>query len=363
MGYNGAGKDVWLLCVLMMAWSLLASCGNGEKESDENSANDALLSTIAVSEGFLEEELVLNGDIAYDENKVSKVYIPCSGKIQGVKVEMGDYVASGQLLASVYSQDAAEYGKQMSDILSEIKLANRELSLKKDLHQSGMASDKEVEEAQSRVDMALSEKERLEAVAHVNGYAASSIASITAPMSGYLFAKSVYNGSYIDDTNNDTPAFEIANLESVWVVADVYESDIKHIALGEKVYITVLAYPEMRWEGHINKLYPNLDSESKTMKVRVNLDNKEKKLLPGMFANVYVSLSGSGKKMMQVPSKCIVFENGNNYVVAVDNQGKYYRQKVKVAHQDETSAYIENGVKIGEQVVCENALLVFSNLR
>lgn len=134
MGYNGAGKDVWLLCVLMMAWSLLASCGNGEKESDENSANDALLSTIAVSEGFLEEELVLNGDIAYDENKVSKVYIPCSGKIQGVKVEMGDYVASGQLLASVYSQDAAEYGKQMSDILSEIKLANRELSLKKDLH-------------------------------------------------------------------------------------------------------------------------------------------------------------------------------------------------------------------------------------
>ncbi|UKI46561.1 MAG: hypothetical protein L6V92_02765 [Phocaeicola vulgatus] len=52
MGYNGAGKDVWLLCVLMMAWSLLASCGNGEKESDENSANDALLSTIAVSEGF-----------------------------------------------------------------------------------------------------------------------------------------------------------------------------------------------------------------------------------------------------------------------------------------------------------------------
>ena len=109
-----------------------------------------------------------------------------------------------------------------------------------------MASDKEVEEAQSRVDMALSEKERLGAVAHVNGYAASSIASITAPMSGYLFAKSVYNGSYIDDTNNDTPAFEIANLESVWVVADVYESDIKHIALGEKVYITVLAYPEMR---------------------------------------------------------------------------------------------------------------------
>ena len=200
-------------------------------------------------------------------------------------------------------------------------------------------------------------------MAHVNGYAASSIASITAPMSGYLFAKSAYNGSYIDDTNNDTPAFEIANLESVWVVADVYESDIKHIALGEKVYITVLAYPEIRWEGHINKLYPNLDSESKTMKVRVNLDNKEKKLLPGMFANVHVSLSGSGKKMMQVPSKCIVFENGNNYVVAVDNQGKYYHQKVKVAHQDETAAYIENGVRIGEQVVCENALLVFSNLR
>lgn len=347
------------------------SCGNnnaaGNDIDDKSTVSDSLNSTLSsaeATEGFMNDELILNGSVTCDESKVSKVFIPCSGKIQGVRVEVGDYVTRGQLLASVFSQDAASHEKQENDINTEISLAERELSMTQDLFKSGMASAKDVEDASAKVDIAKSEKKRLSSVANVNGFSQKSHAALHAPIAGYVFAKNVYNGSYIDDTNNDTPAFEIANLSSVWIVADVYEGDIQKVNQGAKVYVTVLAYPGETFCGVINKIYRNLDSESKTMKVRVELSNDGAKLMPGMFANVHILLSGNGKRMVQVPAESIVFENGNNYVVTADNDGTHLRrQEVKVAHQNERNAFIEKGINIGDKVICRNALLIYNTLK
>jgi cobalt-zinc-cadmium efflux system membrane fusion protein len=324
---------------------------------------DTVVSVVPVSEGFLNDELILNGKVMCDESKMGKVFIPCSGKVQRVTVEVGDYVVRGQLLAKVFSQDAASYEKQLSDINTEIRLAQRELSMKTDLHSGGMASDKDVEEAQSRVDMAMAEKNRLQSVARVNGFSSKNHAAVQSPMSGYVFSKNVYNGSYIDDTNNDAPAFEIADLGSVWIVADVYESDIRKIRQDAKVYVTVLAYPGESVAGSINKIYRCLDGESKTMKVRVKLDNSHGRFLPGMFASVHVLLPGAGRRMIRVPAESVIFENGNNYVVVAGEHGRYHRKEVKVAYQDGHCAYIESGVDIGEHVVDKNAILEYNTLK
>ena len=360
-------------CSLVMLWVLCCitvSCGKtGNKDGDnddKHARTDSLkniTATAEVSEGCLNDELILNGDVTCDETKVSKVYIPCRGKIQGVNVELGDYVKQGQCLASVFSQDAADYEKQQSDLNTEIRLAQRELVMKQDLHKSGMASDRDVEEAKGRVEMAKAEKTRLQNVAHVNGFSGKSHAVIQAPKAGYVFAKNVYNGSYIDESNNDIPAFEIVDLNSVWIVADVYEGDIRKVKQDAKVYVTVLAYPHETIVGCIDKIYHNLDSQSKTMKVRVRLDNSKGLLMPGMFANVHVLLSGTGKRMLQVPVESIVFENGNNYVVLSDSKGRYRRQEVKVLRQDGRFAFIERGVSLGDRVVCKNALLVYNTLK
>lgn len=366
---------IWLVSIMTII-ALAQSCTSGSKDgrqadqanqanadSTQLGANGKVLSTATVTEGFMSDELILNGSVNCDESKVSKVFIPCSGKIQGVTVEVGDHVNRGQLLATVFSQDAADYEKELSDIHTEIKLAQRELSMKQDLRKSGMAADKDVEEARGRLDMAMAERSRLQSVAHVNGFSRQAHAALQSPISGYVFTKNVYNGSYIDDTNNDAPAFEIADLSSVWIIADVYESDIQKVHVGDRVYVTVMAYPGMAIDGNIDKIFRNLDTDSKTMKVRVRLANGNGKLMPGMFANVHLLLSGTGKRMMQVPAQSIVFENGNNYVVAADRQGKYHRQEVKVAHQDGQHAYITSGLNIGDRVVDKNALLEYNTLK
>lgn len=360
-----------LSAAFMVMWAMNGcNSDSGKTDSDNATATTGqgdgdcrVLSVTTVTEGVMSDELILNGSVMNDESKVSKVFIPCSGKIQGVSVEVGDYVKSGQLLATVFSQDAADYEKQLSDILTEIKLAQRELSMRQDLYKSGMASAKDVEEAHGRLDVARAEQSRLQSVAHVNGFSRQSNASLHAPISGYIFVKNVYNGSYIDDTNNDAPAFEIADLSSVWIVADVYESDISKVTQDAKVYVTILSYPDEAIDGRIDKIYRNLDSESKTMKVRVKLSNSNGKLMPGMFANVHILLSGAGRRAMQVPAQSIVFENGNNYVVVADRNGKWHRQEVKVAHQDGKHAYIVSGVNIGDRVIDRNALLEYNTLK
>ncbi len=362
--------QITVIFVMILGCATVSCNNSGNKSEYQETINkeagnkeDTVLSTTTVTEGFISDELILNGNVTCDENKVSKVFIPCSGKIQNVSVETGDHVCRGQILASVFSQDAANYEKQLSDANAEIRMAMRELSMKKDLKESGMATDKDIEEAYSRLDMAQAEKRRLQNVAHVNNFSNKSHAGIQSPISGYVFAKNVYNGSYVDDSSNDVPAFEIADLSSVWVVADVYESDIQKIKRGAKVYVTVLAYPDKALYGNIDKIYRNLDSESKTMKVRVKIDNRKEMLMPGMFANVHVILSGSGKQMMQVPAKSIVFENGNNYVVVADKNGKFHRQEVVVDNQNERYAYIKSGVSVGDHVVDKNAILKYNTLK
>lgn len=347
--------------------ALLAGCqaGTGDTQEPTSASHDeeTVITTIQASEGIVNDELVLNGAIACDEGKVSKLYIPCSGKVQGVEVEIGDRVERGQLLGTVFSQEAAEHEKQLSDIANEIRIAERELAMRKELHEAGLASDRELMEAQSEADRAHAERKRLQSVAGVQGFAAQAQATLTAPIAGYVVAKSVYNGSYIDDTNNDTPAFEIANLGSVWVTADVYESDIRKIRPGERVRVSVLAYPGEPIEGRIDKIYKTLDEESKTMKVKVRIANAEERFLPGMFASVHVTLEESGRRMIKVPAESVIFENGNNYVVVRDSEGKYHRQPVRVAHQDERHAYIASGLKAGDTLVERNAILQYNALK
>lgn len=170
-----------------------------------------------------------------------------------------------------------------------------------------MASDKDVEEARERVMTAHAERLRLNDVASINGFGDGANASLMAPISGYVICKRIYNNSYVSDDNNDEAAIEIADLRKVWVIADVYESDIAKIRAGAPVSVTTMAYPNETSYGKIDKVYSVLDRESKTMKVRVGLDNPDGKLKPGIFASVHVNLSQEGVRMTAVSAKAVIF--------------------------------------------------------
>lgn len=360
MFYQFKCKPIFVLAIAFF----LFSCKDAKKAQEPECAaqsQSSVVQTGLVREGIMSDELLLNGDICCDESHMVKIFPPVSGKITSVTHQVGDYVRRGEVLGIIHSEEAADYSKGIQEAEAEYNIARRDWRMKTDMLASGMASQKDVEEAHSRLMVAEAERQRLHQVAGISGFSRHADAVVRSPLSGYITAQSVYDQSYVD-TGSDNPAYTIANLSQVWVLADVYENDISKVRMGQPVTVTVSAYPDQVFYGQINKIYSVLDPDAKTMKVRVTLNNAKGLLKPGMFATVHVALRRSGGSMLCVPSDAVVFENGHHYVVVVKGTKHYECREISVAHDDGKHAFLSGGVKEGERVVTANALLVFNAL-
>ena len=358
--YRKSKGVVWIVTCTVVVLAACISCEH--KELREAPPEDAPVTLAEVAERPLCEELTLNGRVACDERLLRKLYIPCTGVISEVRVETGDEVRRGQVLAVMSSQNAAAYQKELSDAASHLRVAERELLTAQELYESDMLSERELATAREEVVRLRAEHERLQSVAGINSYQGGASATIVAPISGRVTAKNVYSNFYVDETNNDMPAFEIADMSRVWIVADVYENDLPKVHEGADVTVTTLAWPDEVFAGQIDKVYHVIDPESKTMKVRITLTNPEGKLVPGIFASVRVSLPSPQPRALTVPSASIIFEDGCNYVV-VKHGLSYALRPIEVLHATDTLAWVSGSLHPGEQVGCQNALLVFNDIK
>lgn len=256
--------------ILLAGLLCLASCNTKDDKAQQDtykSLSNEVVETTPVEMRAYGDELTLNGDVSCDEALVRKVFIPCSGRVSGLTVEVGDQVSAGQRLAVIHSEEAADYNKGIADADAQTKMAERDYQMKQDMHRSGMVSDKEVAEAREQLLMTIAERNRLSAVGGINGFGGKATAVLRSPISGYVTTKNIYNDSYVSQDGGDGgEALEIANLNRVWVIADVYESDIAKIRQGAPVTVTTMAYDGQVFSGHIDKVYRVLDNESKTMK-------------------------------------------------------------------------------------------------
>ena len=320
---------------------MFAACSGKDKQAANEEHLDAqeksrVVETTTVSEQPVSDELELNGEVACDEQLLRKVFIPCTGRVSGVSHVVGDYVQAGTLLGVVHSEQAADYHKGLADADAELRMANREYQMQRDMRASGMASDKDVEAARSRVTMAQAERSRLSTVAHIEGLGGRANALLRAPISGYITATNIFNDSYVSEDTNNEPAFEDA------------------------VVVTTVAYQGRKFIGHVDKINNVLDPDSRTMKVRVSLDNPHGLLKPGMFATAHVMTQRQGERLCCVPTEAVIFENGHNYVV-VANGHNYSRRAVQIAHNSSSYTWVSAGLKPHENVVSKNALLLFNH--
>src|SRR5581483_917582 len=137
--------------------------------------------------------------------------------------------------------------------------------------------------------------------------------TIKAPISGFIVEKNVNAGQELraDDATN---LFTISDLKEVWATANVYESDIAKIRIGDSAQITTLSYPNRIMKGKVERISNILNPETNVMNVKVRLKNDDYSLKPGMFANISILSSGQ-EKMLVVPTKALVFDENKNFVV------------------------------------------------
>ena len=348
--------------------ALLNACG-GQTEAPQETTRelfltDSLQNVVSVDTVHIHEvadELTLNGRVTFNQEQVARVFPIFGGTVTEVSAEIGDHVRKGDILAVIRSGEVADYEKQKKEAEQQLVIARRNLQSVQDMFASGMASERDVLQARQELSNAEAEEKRITEIFSIYHLAGKSLYIVKAPVSGFIVEKNINKEMQIRSDQNDE-MFVISGLENVWVMADVYESNISKVHENAPVRITTLAYPGKEFTGKIDKVYNMLNDESKTMNVRVKLTNENYLLKPGMFTNVSVISRSSDKQLPRIDSHALVFENGKNFVVTVDAAGKLAVKEVEVSRQLSKECYLSSGVQEGDRILNKNVLLVYNAL-
>ncbi|CZI38943.1 TPA: efflux RND transporter periplasmic adaptor subunit [Legionella pneumophila subsp. pneumophila] len=172
--------------------------------------------------------------------------------------------------------------------------------------------------------------------------------AVNAPIAGIIDARNINLGQAVEP---NTVLFHISNRDKLLVVAQVYEEDLGKVKVGQEVNVRVLSYPKQTFPGLVTLIEPNLDPLTRTVNVRITLDNKERLLKPGMFVRANVILTHN-KAALTVPNAALL-QADNQQFVFVQNGGTYKRVDVKVGAVEDDYSEIIGGLVPGDLVVTQ----------
>ena len=317
----------------------------------------------SVTMSNISSELKLSGTVSFDDKKVSKVYPFSSGQVLQVNVSVGDRVSKGQILAVVKSADVSGNYSDLSTAGNDMAIAKKQMENQQSLYKNGIASEREMIEAKENFSKAATAVTKLKNQIAINGGGhtrSNGTYNITAPISGYVVEKKINQGGFIRADANDN-LFTVGDVSDVWVVANVYETDIAKIKQGYAAQVSTLAYPDKIFTGIVSDVSNILDPVTKVMKLRVKLPNTNGLLKPEMFANIIIT-NKEGENNLAISSKAITSENGKDYVIVYKDKCDLKVQEVQILKTIGERTYIKSGLQQGEKVVVGNQLFLFKAL-
>lgn len=305
--------------------------------------------------------IALSGKIEANEDKWVKVYPVVGGIVDEMKVQLGDYVTRGQTLAVIKSGEIADYQNQLTSAQSSVRNTEKSLNSSRELFKSGLATERDTMNARTDLDKASSDLKRMEQTTSIYGVKSNAIQVITAPISGYVIEKNVTDKmQYKPDAAQ--PFFVIANLEEVWVMASVFETDIAKIKTGYDAEVNVIAYKDKTFTGKVDRIFSILDPQSRVMKVRVKIQNKDNLLKPEMFAQITIRYNDNTTKMPAIPSEAIIFDKNKNFVMVYKDSCNIETREIEIYEVAGKTTYIKSGLQLGEKVISKYQLLVYDAL-
>ncbi|AKI99936.1 Cu(I)/Ag(I) efflux system membrane fusion protein [Archangium gephyra] len=308
------------------------------------------LRTAPVTEGKVGGTWRTNGRVAMDETRVRRVTLKVPAFVERVYADFtGKPVQRGEPLFSVYSPEllAAQ---------EEYLLA---LRTRQALGQAGgMSADGDalVSAARRKLQLWDVPQSTLERLAET-GEATRSL-TLVSPISGVITKKDVVEGARLEV--GATP-YEIVDLSRVWVLADVYESELRNVKVGMPATLQLKAFPNRIFAGKVAFLDPVLDPATRTLKVRLEFPNPEGDLRPEMFGEVV--LRGTTREGLRIPSDAVVPTGTTQVVFVALGGGRFQPREVRLGESDGKSVEVISGLKAGDEVVTGANFLVDSESR
>ncbi len=329
-------------------------------------------------------ERVTDGNIALDNNLTTPVLSPYSGRVVRLIVRLGDQVERG---APLFAVEASEYVQAANDLITAVaafqtaqaQLAQAQTNEKR-AHELYLAKGGALKDwQQSRTDLAAAQNAlrsaeiALAAVRNrlrILGKSESEIAAleaqptqkldpvalVTAPIAGTVTQRQIGLGQYIQ-SGGDTPVYTIGDLSTVWLVANVRESDAPLMRIGAAVAVTVPAYPGRVFDAAISWVAAGLDPNTHRLPVRADVANPDGALKPQMFAN-FTIITGAPVTAPAVPPSAIVYEGNTARVWVAHDDGTIAARAVTAGRTQNGLVEITNGLSAGEKIVTRGTLFI-----
>lgn len=300
-----------------------------------------------VRHGNAQTEIRMVGKVDYDETRVGTITSWVNGRIDKLFVDYtGSRVKRGQPMVKVYSPEL---------LTAQAELIQASVALKR----SEESGNEIIRKTAGRTLAASREKLRLLGLGNKQLQAIEKQGkptdhiTLTAPLSGIVIKKDVNEGMYV---KTGSPIYTLADLDRVWVVLEAYESDLQSITLDQRIHFTVESYPGTAFQGEVAYIDPLVNTSTRTVRIRLNVDNKEAKLKPGMFVRAVSSVAAvtdpeNTPLLIPVSAPLITGKRALVYVQLPDQPGVYVGREVVLGARQGDFYQVKSGLSEGELVV------------
>ncbi|MEW6144117.1 MAG: efflux RND transporter periplasmic adaptor subunit [Thermodesulfobacteriota bacterium] len=372
-----------LLSVLFSFFLIyLASCnkdgetGNGNEANEETPTNliqlksmeEANLEIEEVSLKSLKSILQLPGEVQFNENKLAHVGSRVPGRIIEVRANLGDKVNEGDSLTVI---DSTELGTTQSEYLkakANLQAQEKSYARAKKLLEGKAISLGEYQKREAEYMTVRAEFKAAEDTLHLLGLSEAEVkqiggehiinsqVAVRAPFSGTVVERHATLGEVIEPA---TKLFTIADLSTLWVIADVPEKDISRVKIGLPVEIKVSPYPDDVFKGNLTYVGDQVDPSTRTVKARAEVDNSLGKLKPEMFATIFITTEVVSD-VLAIPGEAVQTD-GNKIIVFLDKgNGRFEKREVSLGRQIDGFYQVIDGVTTGEKIVTKGSFLLKS---
>jgi len=327
-----------------MGMDLIPVYEGAENNDDDSNAikikpsvvNNIGVRTASVERLDLSQNIETVGYLDYDESKIKQVHVRSDGWIEHLGVKsVGERVKRGQLLFEYYSPDLAN---AQAEFLQALQTGR-----------TGLISASA--ERLRALDFNRDQIDQLKKTRKIQR-----LVQIRAPQDGVVSAMNVRDGMYITQKQS---TFTLADLSSVWLLADVFEDQAQAVKVGQEASMSLSYAPGKHWKGRVEYIYPTLDAKARTLKVRLKFDNPDEELKPNMYAKV--SISGVGKDgVLTVPREAVIRSGKHDRLILALGEGRF--KSVEVISGIEANQRIEivKGISENDKVVTSGQFLIDS---
>ncbi|MDH5676318.1 MAG: efflux RND transporter periplasmic adaptor subunit [Myxococcales bacterium] len=316
----------------------------------------ARVRTMKVTRTDSRVEVRLPGHIDYDETRMRTITAWTGGRIDRLRVKVtGSEVKRGQVVAMLYSPDVyAAFG----DLVAATRQAEQ---LAGSLHGSGALAERALSAARERLRLLGVPARTIEQV-EASSEAPRQV-EVHSPYAGTVLERLVDEGQYVKE---GAPLLHVADLSRVWVQIDAYESDLPHLRVDQEVVVEVRSLPGEAFVGRVAFVDPVVDAMRRTARVRVEVDNSEGQLRPGMFVEGVISTRGSARLAQLVIADTAPLFTGRRSVVYVARPGQedsYELRVVRLGPKSGPYYPVLSGLSEGEEVVVHGAFVIDADLQ